>query len=256
MPAPSSTAATPRSPVGARSASATTASSHDLPARNVVVAVGSVSKMPPIDGIDAVPTWTNREATLARELPRSLLVLGGGPTGCELAQVYVRFGVPTTIVQSGPRLAPTDHPRNSDAIREALERDGVTVRTGVRALRRAGGRRARRRARHRSRRRLDGGRARRSSSRSGGRSRSTDLGLEHYGIDTTRPDAVPARRPPAHRRRPVGDRRPGRARSCTPTRPTTRASSRSGWRSARPSSPTIAPCRGPRTRTRRRRRSG
>ena len=43
-----------------------------------------------------------REATLARELPRSLLVLGGGPTGCELAQVYARFGVPVTIVQSGP----------------------------------------------------------------------------------------------------------------------------------------------------------
>ena len=55
-------------------------------------------------------TWTNREATLTRELPQSLLVLGGGPTGCELAQVYARFGVPTTIVQSGPRLMPTDHP--------------------------------------------------------------------------------------------------------------------------------------------------
>ena len=84
------------------------------------------------------PTWTNREATLARELPASLLVLGGGPTGCELAQVYVRFGVPTTIVQSGPRLAPTDHPRNSEVVRAALERDGVIVRTGVRALRGAG----------------------------------------------------------------------------------------------------------------------
>ena len=62
-------------------------------------------------------------------------MLGGGPTGCELAQVYVRFGVPTTIVQSGPRLAPTDHPRNSAVVRAALERDGVVVRTGVRALR-------------------------------------------------------------------------------------------------------------------------
>jgi len=107
---------------------------HDLRARHVVVAVGSSSKVPPIPGLEAIPTWTNRQATLARELPRSLLILGGGPTGCELAQVYVRFGVPTTIVQSGPRLAPTDHPRNSTAIRAALERDGVTVRTGVRAI--------------------------------------------------------------------------------------------------------------------------
>ena len=71
-------------------------------------------------GLDAVQTWTNREATLARELPRSLLVLGGGPTGCEMAQVYARFGVPTTIVQSGERLTPTDHPRNSEAVAEGL----------------------------------------------------------------------------------------------------------------------------------------
>ncbi len=108
---------------------------HELAARNIIAAVGSSSKMPPIEGLLDVQPWTNREATLARELPRSLLVLGGGPTGCELAQVFVRFGVPTTIVQSGPRLVPTDHPRNSEVIRAALERDGVTVRTGVRAVR-------------------------------------------------------------------------------------------------------------------------
>ena len=109
--------------------------SHELQARNIVIAVGSTSKLPPIEGIAATNPWTNREATLARELPRSLLILGGGPTGCELAQVYTRFGVPTTIVQSGPRLAPTEHPRSSTTIRFALERDGVTVRTGVRAIR-------------------------------------------------------------------------------------------------------------------------
>ena len=108
---------------------------HELAGRNVVVAVGSKTKVPPIEGIERVPTWTNREATLARELPASMLVLGGGPTGCELAQVYARFGVPTTIVQSGPRLMPTDHPRNAAAVKEALVRDGVTVRTGVRAMR-------------------------------------------------------------------------------------------------------------------------
>ena len=108
---------------------------HELAATHVMIAVGSVSKRPPIDGIEDVEVWTNEQATLARELPRSLLVLGGGPTGCELAQVYRRFGVPTTIVQSGPRLSPTDHPRNSEVIRATLERDGVIVRTGVRATR-------------------------------------------------------------------------------------------------------------------------
>ncbi len=157
---------------------------HELAATNVVVAVGSVSKRPPIEGLEDVPVWTNREATLTRELPKSLVVLGGGPTGCELAQVYARFGVPTTIVQSGPRLAPTDHPRNSDVIRAALERDGVTVRTDVRAIRaRAGAGTGGADVIE-----LDDG-----SSVEGhavllavGRSFPIDdLGLEHYGIDTT-----------------------------------------------------------------------
>ena len=157
---------------------------HDLAGTNIVVAVGSVSKRPPIDGLDEVPTWTNEQATLARELPRSLVVLGGGPTGCELAQVYARFGVPTTIVQSGPRLAPTDHPRNSEVLRAALEADGVTVRTGVRALRARGG--AGKDGAHVI--ELDDG-----STAEGhvvllavGRAFPLeDLGLEHYGIDTS-----------------------------------------------------------------------
>jgi pyruvate/2-oxoglutarate dehydrogenase complex dihydrolipoamide dehydrogenase (E3) component len=107
---------------------------HRLGARNVVVAVGSVSRVPHVPGLESIKVWTNREATLARELPRSLLVLGGGPTGCELAQVYVRFGVPTTIIQSGDRLMPTDHPRNSAVVTEALREDGVAVRLKVRAM--------------------------------------------------------------------------------------------------------------------------
>ena len=109
--------------------------SHELAARNVIVAVGSHSKVPPLDGLAETHPWTNRDATLARELPRSMLVLGGGPSGCELAQVYLRFGVPVTIVQSGPRLVATEHPRNSEVVRFALERDGGIVRTGVRAVR-------------------------------------------------------------------------------------------------------------------------
>ena len=104
------------------------------PDQSVVVAVGSVSRRIQIPGIEGVDAWTNEQATLTRELPRSLVILGGGPTGCELAQVYARFGVPMTIVQSGPRLAPTDHPRNSEVIRATLEADGVAVRTGVRAV--------------------------------------------------------------------------------------------------------------------------
>ena len=108
---------------------------HELIGRNVILAVGSKTKLPPIEGIEQVRTWTNKDATGARVLPASLLVLGGGPTGVELAQVYARFGVPTVVVQSGSRLIPTDHPRNAEAAVRALRRDGVEVRLGVRAVR-------------------------------------------------------------------------------------------------------------------------
>lgn len=157
---------------------------HELPARNVMVAVGSVSKSPPVEGLDQIPIWTNKEATLTRELPKSLVVLGGGPTGCELAQVFVRFGVPTTIVQSGPRLAPTDHPRNSQVVRQALERDGVTIRLGVRALR------ARRGATDTSPSviELDDGTTADGHAVLVAVGRTfplDDIGLEHYGMDTS-----------------------------------------------------------------------
>jgi pyruvate/2-oxoglutarate dehydrogenase complex dihydrolipoamide dehydrogenase (E3) component len=157
---------------------------HQIAARHIVVAVGSTTKIPPIEGIAQIPYWTNREATLARELPESLLVLGGGPTGCELAQVYSRFGVPTTVLQSGPRLMPTEHPRNSAAVLAALRTSGVTVRLGVRAQRaRAGAGTGGAHVVD-----LDDG-----STAEGhaillavGRTFPLDdLGLEHYGLDTS-----------------------------------------------------------------------
>jgi len=104
-------------------------------AREVVVAVGSVSRWPQLEGLEAVEPWTNREATSTRELPRSLLVLGGGPTGVEMAQVFARYGVPVTIVESNQRILTRDHPRNSAAVTAGLARDGVIVLTGRRALR-------------------------------------------------------------------------------------------------------------------------
>ena len=106
---------------------------HQIGATNVIVAVGSVSKVPALPGLTEANIWTNREATLARELPQSMVVLGGGPTGCEMAQVFARFGVPTTVVQSGPRILATDHPRNAASVTAGLEASGVVIRTNVRA---------------------------------------------------------------------------------------------------------------------------
>lgn len=106
-----------------------------LHARHIVIAVGSSSTIPEIEGLASARPWTNREATSARELPRSLVVLGAGPTGVELAQVYARYGVPTVLVAPGSAINPRDHPRSSAAVEAGLRRDGVDVRTGVRAQR-------------------------------------------------------------------------------------------------------------------------
>jgi len=108
---------------------------RELQARWIVVSVGSTSRIARMDGLDSIKPWTNREGTSTRTLPRSLLVMGGGPTGVELAQVYARYGVPVTIIDSNDRIVSRDHPSNSSALSEALKREGVTVRTGVRAVR-------------------------------------------------------------------------------------------------------------------------
>ena len=105
---------------------------HDLRATDVLVAVGSVAKVPKLDGLDAAGYWTNAEATALRELPKSIVILGAGPSGVEIAQYLARFGVRTAIVG---RVNPTDHPLSSEFIAETLRRDGVDVREKAKAVR-------------------------------------------------------------------------------------------------------------------------
>lgn len=101
--------------------------------RGVVFNTGTRPSAPPIDGLAGLPYWTNREAIEATEPPASLLVLGGGPIGCELGQVFARFGSAVTIVEAAPRLLGADEPEAGDLLAEAMRRDGVTVRTGATA---------------------------------------------------------------------------------------------------------------------------
>ncbi len=110
-----------------------------LETAHIVLAVGSLSKLPNIEGLAAAEPWTNVQYTSMRELPASVVVLGGGPSGVEMAQWFGRYGVRTSIVHSGEYLNPRDHPRSSRLLAEVLRRDGVDVRTGVRASR-VGGR--------------------------------------------------------------------------------------------------------------------
>lgn len=106
-----------------------------LEAGAVIVAVGSVSKVPDLPGLADARPWTNVQATSIRELPRSLAILGGGPTGVELAQVYARYGVPVTIVHPRDRINDKEHRRSSELLGSSLEADGVTLRLNSRATR-------------------------------------------------------------------------------------------------------------------------
>jgi dihydrolipoamide dehydrogenase len=108
---------------------------REVRGRFIVVAVGTNSTIPDLPGADSIDPWTNRHATSTRTLPKSLAILGGGPTGVEMAQVFARYGVPITLVHSEERLNHRDHPRNSAALAAALEREGVELRLGVRAER-------------------------------------------------------------------------------------------------------------------------
>jgi pyruvate/2-oxoglutarate dehydrogenase complex dihydrolipoamide dehydrogenase (E3) component len=105
-----------------------------LEATNVIVSVGSHSKIPPLPGLDGIEFWTNKMGTGTRELPDGLVVLGGGPSGVELSQVYARYGVAVTIVHPRDRIHDREHPRSSEFLAKGLERDGVTLKLGVRAV--------------------------------------------------------------------------------------------------------------------------
>jgi pyruvate/2-oxoglutarate dehydrogenase complex dihydrolipoamide dehydrogenase (E3) component len=92
--------------------------------RAVVLSTGTSAASPPIDGLASTPYWTNREAIETTTLPESLLVLGGGAIGLELAQVFARFGVPVSVVEALPRLLSVEEPESSALAARALAPDG------------------------------------------------------------------------------------------------------------------------------------
>lgn len=104
-----------------------------LQAERIVLAPGTTSAIPPIDGLDRVAYWTNREATAMEDVPESAVVLGGGPVGVELGQMLARFGARTTIVEAAPRLLARETTAVSELLGELLEGDGIAVRTGAKA---------------------------------------------------------------------------------------------------------------------------
>jgi pyruvate/2-oxoglutarate dehydrogenase complex dihydrolipoamide dehydrogenase (E3) component len=103
-------------------------------ARGVVVATGSAPVVPPIDGLADTRFWTNREAISATSTPESLVVLGGGAIGVELAQMFARYGSAVTVVEALDGLLPPEEPEAGEVVAAAMREDGVTVRTGAKAV--------------------------------------------------------------------------------------------------------------------------
>lgn len=98
--------------------------------KGIVVATGTQAAVPPIDGLADTPFWTNHDAIEAKELPDSLIVLGGGAIGVELGQVMARFGVTVTVLEGLDRLLPRNEPEAGEALAEVFEAEGISVHTG------------------------------------------------------------------------------------------------------------------------------
>jgi pyruvate/2-oxoglutarate dehydrogenase complex dihydrolipoamide dehydrogenase (E3) component len=101
--------------------------------RAVVIATGSAAALPPIPGLREVKAWTNRKATTVKTVPDSLLILGGGVVGVELAQAWSRLGARVVLVEALPRLLAREEPFAGDQVADALRAGGVEIHVGVKA---------------------------------------------------------------------------------------------------------------------------
>lgn len=101
-------------------------------ARGVVIATGSRPFVPPIPGLEDVEFWVTHDAIRTETLPESLIVLGGGAVGCELGQVFSRFGVEVTIAEGSDRLLALEEPEASAVVAQAFATEGIDVHTGAR----------------------------------------------------------------------------------------------------------------------------
>jgi pyruvate/2-oxoglutarate dehydrogenase complex dihydrolipoamide dehydrogenase (E3) component len=99
--------------------------------RGIVVNTGTAPSAPPVPGLADTPYWTNRDAVKLTELPSSLVVVGGGAIGCELAQVMALFGVQVTVVEVADRLVALEEPEASEALERAFAETGIQVLTGA-----------------------------------------------------------------------------------------------------------------------------
>lgn len=106
-----------------------------LTAEHLVVATGSDAFVPPIDGLDTVPVWSNRQATTLTDIPDRVLMIGGSAVGVELGLFLRRFGAQVTILERSGRLLSREEPRVGQLTEQYLRTDGVDVRLDATAVR-------------------------------------------------------------------------------------------------------------------------
>jgi dihydrolipoamide dehydrogenase len=159
----------------------------ELTYTDLVLSTGSEPVAPPIEGLADIAAWTSAEAMSGPDLPRRLVVLGGGSAGCELAQIYAAFGSQVILVETEDTLLPAEAGFTGEILAEALRRTGVDVRLGSAAVKAE---------------RLDEGQAltladgtRIEADRvllaTGRRPRVTGLGLDKLGVDLKPGAAIP-----------------------------------------------------------------
>ena len=100
---------------------------------DLVIATGCEPVAPPIEGLSDIPAWTTAQSLCSPDLPRRLIVLGGGPAGCELTQIYASFGSQVTLVEAEPRLLPGEPSFAGEILAAALRRAGAEIYLGSRA---------------------------------------------------------------------------------------------------------------------------
>ena len=150
--------------------------------RAVALAVGTAPALPKVPGLDAVKPWTNREALLATSIPPTLIVLGGGPVGVEVADAFASFGARVTLIEAQPRLLAREEEFAGEEIGGALAKRGIDLRLGV-EVRTVSREDAAVRAELNDGRRVSGAEIVVATGR---RPLTDDLGLEHVGLEPGR----------------------------------------------------------------------
>ena len=102
-----------------------------IASKGVVLNTGTTAAVPPIDGLSDTPYWTNREAVSTESVPGSLIVIGGGAIGLELAQGFSRFGAQVTVLEVAPRILAPEEPESSELLAKVFEAEGIAVHADV-----------------------------------------------------------------------------------------------------------------------------